>query len=340
MSGLAVFRKMTHRSGSLGDRPERGASVGAGLAGGLRWLILLGLALGLASCAGAPARDGAKPQVVATTTIVGDVVRQVGGDAIDLTVLLPAGADPHSFQPTPKDAALLANADLIFINGLGLETFMERLVQSSGDRARIVAVSDGVATLAGSHEHQDEHPAGEAEHQELDPHVWMDPGNVQVWTGNIAAALSALDPANASLYQTNAQRYDATLQALDAWAEEQIEQIPAEHRRMAVDHQVFDYFARRYGLQIAGTVASGSSAMSSSSAQGLATLEDAIRELGVRAVFVGNTVSPTLAEQVARDTGVPLVFLYTDSLSAPDGAAPTYEALMRTNVNAIVEALR
>lgn len=302
--------------------------------------LALGLVLGLAGCTAAPAREHARPQVVATTTIVGDVVRQVGGDAIDLTVLLPAGADPHSFQPTPKDAARLADADLIFINGLGLEGFMERMVQGSGDSARIVALSDGVATLANSHEHEDGRPAGEAGHQELDPHVWMDPGNVQVWTRNIAAALSAFDPANAALYQANAQRTDQTLQALDAWAEEQIAQIPPAHRRMAVDHQVFGYFARRYGLEIAGTVVPGSSAMGAPSAQALAALEDAIGRLGVRAVFVGNTVNPSMAEQVARDTGIPLVFLYTDSLSAPDGAAPTYEALMRYNVNAIVEALR
>lgn len=305
------------------------------------WLAVMGLLLALAGCAGAPQpdaldRDSAKPRVVATTSIVGDVVRQVGGDGIDLTVLLPAGADPHSFQPTPQDAALLANADLIFINGLGLESFMERLIQNAGDSAQVVVVSDGVETLDSSHE---DGSAGDGR-ENADPHVWMDPNNVRVWARNVAAALSAVDPANAANYQANAQRYDQTLQTLDAWAAEQIAQIAPANRRMVVDHEVFDYFARRYGLETVGTVVPGFGTMSTSSAQELATLEDAIRQLGVKAVFVGNTVNPDLASQVARDTGVQLVFVYTDSLSEPGGDAASYEDLMRANVGAIVEALR
>lgn len=303
-------------------------------------LACLGLALAMAACAApqrsAPSQDGARLKVIATTTLVGDVVRQVGGDAIDLAVLLPAGADPHSFQPTPQDAALIASADLVFVNGLGLEAFLDRLLQNVGGNARVVAVSDGVETLAGHDEHEDQ----EGEAEGTDPHVWMDSNNVRVWTRNIAAALSARDPANAGVYQANAQRYDETLQALDTWAQEQIAQIAPADRRMVVDHDAFGYFARRYGLETVGTVVPGYSTMSAPSSQELAQLEDIIRQLGVKAIFVGNTVNPALAEQVARDTGTRLVFLYTGSLGEPGGEAASYVDFIRYNVGAVVEALR
>jgi ABC-type Zn uptake system ZnuABC Zn-binding protein ZnuA len=313
--------------------------------------VLAALLVSLSACASAPtpnkpASAGAdRLQVVATTTIVGDVVRQVAGDAIDLTVLLPAGADPHGFQPTPQDAALIANADLVFINGLGLEEFLDRLIQNAGGDAKVVVVSDGIEAVA-SREHQpdeDEDHADEDEehaHQGVDPHVWMDPNNVRVWTRNIAAALGEMDPAHATLFHTNAQHYDQTLQALDAWAQEQIAQITPEHRRMVVDHDAFGFFARRYGFETVGAVAPGFSSMSAPSAQELARLENAIRGLGVKAVFVGNTVNPALAQRVAADTGAQVVALFIGSLSEPGGNADSYESFIRYNVNAIVEALR
>jgi manganese/iron transport system substrate-binding protein len=363
-------------------------------------VVLTALLTSLAACAGAPTPSGSvasdaenapaaseRLKVVATTTIVGDVVRQVAGDAVDLTVLLPAGADPHGFQPTPRDAALIANADLIFINGLDLEEFLDRLIQNAGGNARVVAVSDGVMTIEGHHEHEHEgedhdhehegedhghehegedhdhehegedhghehededhdheHEGEDHDHEHghegADPHVWMDPNNVRVWTRNIAAALSDLDPANAAAYQANAERYDQALQALDAWVKEQIARIAPENRQMVVDHDAFGYFARRYGFETVGTVVPGYSTMSAPSAQELARLQDAIRALGVRAVFVGSTVNPALAQRVAADTGTQLVFLFTGSLSEPGGGAETYEDFVRYNVNAIVDALR
>ena len=321
-------------------------------------IILTALLASLAACAAAPTPGGSAPsaaddappagerlKVVATTTIVGDVVRQVAGDAVDLAVLLPAGADPHGFQPTPQDAALIANADLILINGLDLEEFLDRLIQNAGGSAKVVAVSDGIETIEGHEEHDDEEvdhaeEGDEQAHEGADPHVWMDPTNVRVWTRNIAAALSELDPANAAAYQANAQHYDQTLQALDAWAQEQVAQIAPENRQMVVDHDAFSYFAQRYGFETVGAVVPGYSTMSAPSAQEMAQLEDAIRQLGVKAVFVGNTVNPALAERVAADTGTQLVFLFTGSLSQPGGDADTYESFVRHNVSAIVEALK
>jgi ABC-type Zn uptake system ZnuABC Zn-binding protein ZnuA len=319
-------------------------------------IVLTALLASLAACAGAPAPSSSAPStaddapaagerlnVVATTTIVGDVVRQVVGDAADLTVLLPAGADPHGFQPTPQDAALIADADLVFANGLNLEEFLEKLIENAGGSARVVAVSDGVTVIEGHEEHAEGEAHGESEeraHEGADPHVWMDPNNVRVWTRNIAAALSELDPANASAYQANAERYDQTLQALDTWVQEQIAQIAPENRQMVVDHDAFGYFAQRYGFETVGTVVPGYSTMSAPSAQELARLEDAIRQLGVQAVFVGSTVNPALAERVAADTGTQLVFLFPGSLSEPGGGAETYEDLVRHNVSAIVDALK
>lgn len=326
-------------------------------------LLLTVLVAGLTACASAPAPVGNTPaaadsapaaverlQVVATTTIVGDVVRQVGGDAVDLTVLLPAGADPHGFQPTPQDAALIANADLVFANGLNLEEFLEKLIENAGGSARVVTVSDGITPMEGHEEHAEEgeaHGEGESHaegeehgHEGADPHVWMDPNNVRVWTRNIAAALSELDPANAAAYQANAQRYDQTLQTLDAWVQEQVAQIAPKNRQMVVDHDAFGYFAQRYGFETVGTVVPGYSSMSAPSAQELAGLEDAIRGLGAKAVFVGETVNPALAQRVADDTGTRLVYLFTGSLSEPGGVADSYENFMRHNVNVIVEALK
>jgi ABC-type Zn uptake system ZnuABC Zn-binding protein ZnuA len=281
----------------------------------------------------------AKPKVVATTTLVGDVVRQVGGNAIDLTVLLPVGADPHGFDPTPRDVSTVADADVVFINGLGLEQFLDRLLQSAGDSAQIVAVSDGVTPIEGHDEHEGEEHEGE-EHEGGDPHAWTDPNNVMVWTANIASALSQLDPANAAAYQANAEQYTEELQALDAWVREQVALIPAADRQLVTDHALFSYFAQRYGFEQVGAVVPGYSTMAEPSAQELAALEDAIRTLGVPAVLVGKTVNPSLAQRVADDTGTRLIPIYTGSLSEPEGDADTYLDYIRYNVSAIVAALR
>ncbi len=281
-------------------------------------------------------------QVVATTTIVGDVVSQVGGEAIDLTVLLPPGTDPHSFQPTPQDMARVADAQVIFINGAGLESFLQDLLENSNSQARQVEVSEGIQLLeASAHDDHDEGEthSGEEEHVG-DPHVWMDPNNVLVWVDRIEAALVELDPHHAKLYQENADLYRQELTGLDAWIVEQISQIPQENRKLVTDHQLFVYFAERYGFEQIGAIIPGYSTLSEPSAMELAQLEDAIRNLGVRAVLVGNTVNPALAQRVANDTGTNLVFFYTGSLTGAEGPAATYLDYMRFNVTAIVEALK
>lgn len=302
------------------------------------WLSALAVLMLLAAgCAPRQADRGATGgaiRVVATTSIVGDVVSQVGGEFIDLALLLPLGSDPHSFDPAPQDMGMISNAALIFANGAGLEVFLDPLLQNAGASGRVVRVSDGITLLEGSDEH------GDGGHSGGDPHVWTDPNNVLVWTEVIAAALSELDPEHAGAYQENASRYQASLEDLDGWIRTQVSQIPEADRLLVTDHTVFTYFAARYGFEQVGAIVPGYSSMAEPSAQELARLEDAIKALAVKAIFVGDTVNPALSERVAADTGSSLVFIYTGSLSGPDGEAASYLDYMRYNVTAIVEALR
>jgi ABC-type Zn uptake system ZnuABC Zn-binding protein ZnuA len=307
-----------------------------------RTIILLLLALlALAACSTADAQLSPEPQgrlrIVATTSIVGDVVAQIGGPEIDLAVLLPVGVDPHGFDPSPQDIARIARAQVVFINGLGLETFLDSLLESAGGQARIVSVSEGVParSLNGSGHDPGEHTESEA----FDPHVWTDPNNVLVWAGNIASELAEIDPQNAAAYAANARAYEQELEALDEWVREQISRIPPENRNVVTDHDAFGYLFARYGLRPVGAVLPGFSTLAEPSAQEMATLQETIGALNVRAIFVGNTVNPGLARRVSEDTGTELVFVYTGSLSEPGGPAASYLEYMRFNVGAIVDTL-
>lgn len=317
------------------------------------FLIMAVVIISLTACSGAtvtPVSTSSKLKVVATTSLVGDVVHQLGGDAISLTVLLPLGSDPHSFEPTPQDAALLAEADLIIANGAGLEEFLDRLLESAAGDAVVVHASEGIPFIEiqaeTSHEGEEveaeEEPGGEEghSHEGVDPHVWMDPNLVQVWVNNIEKALSAQDPSNASLFKTNAEAYRKQLTELDTWVRHQVDQVSAENRRLVTDHQCLGYFAARYGFEQVGAVFPGFTSLAEPSAQELAELEDAIKNYGVKAVFVGATVNPSLAQRIAEDTGVELVMFYTGSLTEAEGPASTYLDFMRYNVNAMVEALK
>jgi len=275
-------------------------------------------------------------RVVATTTIVGDVVARVGGDGIQLTVLLPVGADPHTYEPTPADLTAVAGAHVLFINGLGLEGFLERTLRNVGGDLPVVPVSVGIPPrpLEEAEEEEEEHS-----HGEYDPHVWLDVRNVMVWVENIRQALSGLDPTRADRYAANAAAYRKELEALDAWILEQVAQVPPQNRKLVTNHPVFGYFADRYGFEQVAAVYPVSPG-AEPSAREIAELEEVIRQFGVPAVFAETTVNPKLAEQVARDTGVRLVTLYTDSLGEPGSGAETYIGMMQTSVRAIVDALK
>lgn len=305
--------------------------------------LLLFIPIGSSACNASPSSSSELQQVVASTTIVGDVVRAIAGDTVDLTVLLPPGADPHTYEPTPQDMTRLADAKLIFLNGGGLEELMEPLIESAGGSARVIHLSEKITLLEGSEDlaHEATPDAEDSHlHEGGDPHVWTDPNNILVWVDAIEAALSELHPDEAGHYQEKANQYRAELNALDRWIAAEVAQIPPENRLLVTDHLEFTYFARRYGFSLVGAVIPNYSTSADTSAQELATLEDAIRTQGVRAIFVGNTVNPALAQRVANDTGVQLVTLLTGSLTEPGGEADTYLDYMRYNVNKIVQALK
>ena len=283
--------------------------------------------------------------VMASTSIVADVVRQVGGELVQVETIVPIGADGHSYEPSPVDLARVSAAQIIFTVGAGYEEFLDRLIASSGTKAEIVALSENLPlrTLSeeevGGHmhgdEHGDEHGAGS-----VDPHTWTDPNNVKAWVDVIYATLSRLDPTNADTYAARAAAYRSQLDELDRWIAEQFAAIPAERRLIVADHIIFGYMADRYGLRQLGSIIPGVSTSASPSAQELAALQDMIADYSVPAIFVGDIANKQLAEQIARDTGVRIFTVLTESLTDADGPGATYIDYMRFNVQTIVDGLR
>ncbi len=292
----------------------------------------------------APAADASQPlQVLATTSIVADVVKNVGGERVIVTTLLPIGTDVHTYEPAPQDLAKIASARLVFVNGAGLEEFLNVLIENAGAADRVIEVSAGIELRDfGGHAEEggeNQAKAGE-EHTDGDPHTWVDPNNVKIWVENIRSALTTADPAGEAVYRANAEAYLKQLEEMDAWIRQQVAQIPPENRKLVTDHQVFGYFAERYGFEQVGAIIPGYSTAVQPTAQEVAAIEDAIRGLGVKAVFVGKTVNPSLAQRVAEDTGIRLVGLYHGSLSEAGGEAGTYLDYLRYNVTQMVNALK
>ncbi|MEN8171467.1 MAG: metal ABC transporter substrate-binding protein [Chloroflexota bacterium] len=308
-------------------------------------LILISL-LALAACSAPPANldhDDGKLNVVATTTFVGETVQIIGGDDIALTFLLSPGENPHTYEPTPRDMTTLANADIIFINGLGLEVFIDDMLENVSDQTEILSVSDGIITreIGEKHDGDDDHDDDDGEtHGTQDPHVWMSPRNIMQWANNIANALSRLDEDHADQYRANAEAYLIELEALDSWVGEQMAQIPEENRVLVSDHLSFGYLADDYGLEQIGAVIPALTTEAAPSGQALAELQDLIREHNVQAIFVSFDFDPSIAERVAEDTGTALINLYLGSLTPAGGPADTYIRFTHYNADAIVKALK
>jgi ABC-type Zn uptake system ZnuABC Zn-binding protein ZnuA len=283
-------------------------------------------------------------RVTATFSVLGDLVRIVGGEHIALTILAGPGTDSHTYSPTPSDAAALAQSQVIFENGLEFETWLDELYIASGSQAVRTVVSEGIELRAAEAEGQgdDDHVEGEPHdlHSAYDPHVWHSAANALVMVRNISAALAAADPAHAADYQANADTYTAQLQELDDWIFLEVQAVPVERRVMVTTHDTFGYLADRYGFTIVGTVLPTSTEGASPSAQELAALVEAIRAQGVTAVFAENMASSNLLSQVAREAGVEVVAsLFTDALGPEGSAGATYLEMMRFNVVTIVQAL-
>lgn len=298
--------------------------------------------------------------VMASTSIVADVVRQIGGERVQVDTIVPIGADGHNYEPTPQDIARISAAKAIFVVGVGYEEFLDRLIASSGTQATVVSLSENLTLRtmseeeAGGHmhdDHGDEHDHDDKkdddhgnEHSHatgaVDGHTWTDPTNVKVWADLIASTLSRIDPTGANTYTARAANYQRQLDELDRWIAEQFAAIPAERRLIVSDHVIFGYMADRYGLRQVGAIIPGVSTSASPSAQELAALQDLITDLGVKAIFVGDIANQQLAEQIARDTGAQIVPVLTESLTTATGSGATYIDYMRFNVQQMANALR
>ncbi|MDO8718343.1 MAG: metal ABC transporter substrate-binding protein [Polaromonas sp.] len=288
----------------------------------------------LAFVAGASLLSGAsfaaEPiQVVASFSILGDLVRAVGGDRVSVTTLVGANEDAHAFTPKPADARAIVKSRLLVINGLGFEPWAQKLAKSAGYKGETVVASNGVKPLSMPKEKG--HEGSHHDHDEADPHAWQTPHNVVLYARNIAAALAQVDPAGATAYQANAAAYVKELQALDTWAKAQFAAIPAAKRKVITSHDAFGYFAAQY--QIRFLAPQGVSTDAEPSARQVAQLIRQIQREKIRAVFIENMSNPKLLAQLARDAGVTVgPALYVDALSAAGGPADSYLKLMRHNV--------
>lgn len=307
-------------------------------------LSLAGLVFLLAAC-GSPAAPTGAPadgrlSAVATFSIVGDMVANVAGERVALTTLVGPGGDAHTYEPSPRDSAAIAEADLLFENGLGFEGWIDDLYAASGSRATRVALGAGVTPLPIAEE--EGHAEGEDGHAhgEYDPHIWHSAGNAIAMVEAIRDALKAADAAGASAYEANAAAYIARLRELDAFVKAEVGRLPEERRRLVTTHDTFAYFADAYGMTVVGTALGASTEASDPSAGELAALVEEVRAAGVPAIFAENVSNPALMETIAREAGVALAPpLFTDALGEPGGEGASYIAMMRYNATTIVRAL-
>jgi ABC-type Zn uptake system ZnuABC Zn-binding protein ZnuA len=303
--------------------------------------LLLGAALLLlvvavsAGCGTASGPSSGALDVVASTTFLADIAQNVAGDRFEVASLVPLGTDPHAFEPTPSDLRKVVTADLLIVNGGGLEGPLLKTMENAGGGATVVDASAGLATRTPQ---PGEPPLANGE---TDPHFWLDPVLVKTYANNIAAAFATADPAGAAVYAANAAAYTKNLDALDAWIKAQVAQVAPGNRKLVMDHASHGYFADRYGFTIVGTVIPAVGTGETPTARQLSDLTHKIDATGAKAIFVEASENPQLAEQIAAETGVSVVTdLLDHTLTAADGPAPTYIAMMKYDTRRIVEALR
>ena len=271
--------------------------------------------------------------VTASFSILGDLVRVVGGSRIALTTLVGPDQDAHVFEPRPADAKTLLASKLLVVNGLGFEPWTARLIKSAGYKGETVVASQGVKSR---HAAKADH--GHA-HAEADPHAWQNPDNVALYVRNIALGLSKVDPTGASSYQANADAYVKELQALDAWAKTQFATLPQAKRKAITSHDAFGYLSAQYGLTFLAP--QGVNTDVEPSARQVAQLIRQIKREKIRAVFVENMGNPKLIAQLSKDAGATLgASLYADALSTADQPGATYLQMMRHNVTQLVAGMK
>lgn len=307
----------------MSHRPRRAAVL----------LVVLALSLIVAACGGTGGASGPTPvpgalRVVATTTVLADLVREVGGDLVSVDSLVPKGGEVHTFDPTPTAVQRVAQASLIVANGLGLDDWLTAVAADAGTGAPVVRLAEslpGVAYLTGG-----------AVGGVANPHLWLNVAYASKYVDRIEAALATADPGNAAAYRTNADGYRARLAALDTDIRTRIEAIPAASRVVVSFHDAFPYFAAAYGLTVVGSIVD--SPGQDPSAGTIADLVTKIRASGAKAIFAEAQFSPKLADTIGGETGATVVTdLYTDSVG--DAPADTYEGMMRSNADRVVAAL-
>lgn len=308
----------------------------------LRLAALLALAGApvLAGCASAGNTTGASSQagtplnVVATTPVVADFVRNVGGAKIAVTQILKPGVDPHDYEAAPADVQAIAGAALVVKSGVGLEHWLDDAIDSAGYSGEVVDTSKGVAIRQGN---------GDQEQAQGDPHIWHDPRNAKIMVRNIADALEAKDPADKADYERNATTYSAKLDALDTADQAKISSIPVAQRKLVTNHDAFGYYCARYGITFVGSIIPSFDTSAELSGKGLSDLVAKIKQSGVRAVFSESSLPPKTAETVASEAGVQVVggedSLYADGLGPAGSPGGTYLGAEQHNTDTIVKAL-
>lgn len=269
-----------------------------------------------------------KLKVVASFSIVGDMVKTIGGDAIDLTTLVGPDEDAHAYEPTPADAKTIADADIVIVNGLGLEGWMGKLVTSSGYTGPVISAIEKVTPLDFSDEGLSQ-----------DPHAWQSLKNAKLYVTTICDALVKNDPEHAAAYRASAEKYLAQLDKLDIWTKKEIGRIPPERRKVITSHDAFAYFGKEYGVTFIAP--QGISTDSQPSAAHVAQLIDQIRHDNVQALFFENMTDTRLIKQLQTDANAHIgSTLYSDALSPAGGPAPTYLAMFQYNVSQLVNGMQ
>ena len=270
-------------------------------------------------------------KVVATTSILGDLVKNVGGDRADVSTLVGPNSDAHVYSPSPLDARKLHEAQVVIVNGLGLEGWMTRLVQASGTKAATVIATKGITPR----KMEDEHQAGRLI---TDPHAWQSIANAKVYVANIRDGLIKADPAGKTAYEANAKAYTAKLDDLEKEVKAAIATIPPNHRRIITTHDAFGYFGDAYGMEFIAP--EGVSTETEPSAKDVAKIITQIRKQKIPAVFLENISDPRLMEQIAKESGAKIGgALFSDALSDANGPASTYVDMMRNNIRQFTAAL-
>ncbi|WP_342642846.1 metal ABC transporter substrate-binding protein [Rhodoligotrophos ferricapiens] len=288
--------------------------------------------------------EDAPLKVVASFSILGDMAKEIGGTHIEVKTLVGPDGDAHVYEPSPADAKALGEAKLLIANGLNFEPWLPRLVKSSGFKGIEVLASEGVAPrefsmAADSADHHDhDETSHDHDHGSNDPHAWQDLANGVIYVKNIAAALAKADPDHADLYRSNASRYMAELETLNAKLKAQFAAIPEADRKVVTSHDAFGYFGKAYGITFLAPA--GMSTEAEASAADIARIIDQIRSDHIKAVFVENITNTRLIDQITRETGARVGgALFSDALSAADGPAPTYVKMFEYNAAELIKAL-